>query len=128
MGHKIVIVDDETKTLKMLSLRLKHQGFEVFTAEDGEAGLALIKEIKPICALIDGLMPKKSGFEVIAELKSEEATKDIYCFILTALAEDSDKQRAADVGVDSYVTKPFDGKELVELIVSVIDKRGKDGS
>jgi two-component system alkaline phosphatase synthesis response regulator PhoP len=120
MGKKVLICDDEPYILESLSYLVRREGFEVFTAEDGEDGFNKAREILPDLIFLDVMMPKKSGFEVCQQLKKDERTKGIYVIILTARGEESDEKRGKEAQADEYITKPFSPKRLGAKIHEIL--------
>ena len=113
MKRKILIVDDEEVIRKSLRILLDKLGYEVKEAADGEQAIEeLSKDVFDllICGI---LMPKKDGWEVIKEAKSNPKTKDIPVIILTAKNEDSDMFKGYDLGASYYMTKPFTKNQLL---------------
>lgn len=113
---KIVVIDDEKDIIQLLSLELKAAGYEVVTACDGEAGLALIRAQRPDLVLLDLMMPKKDGFEVLEALRRDAVTRNIPVFLLTAKSSDHDIERGLQLGIEDYIVKPFHGELLVKRI------------
>ena len=116
MSKKILIVDDEEILLKMLSTRLESGGFNVEFARNGEECLASVRTKKPDLIVLDILMPKKDGYTVCEELRRDPATSNMKIVMLTALAEDLDRQRGFDAGADAYLTKPFSPTTLLQKV------------
>lgn len=110
--RKILVVDDEIDNVILLEKRLKALGYEVITAYDGEEAIDKCINECPDLVLLDIMMPKKDGFEVLKILRDNPKTKDIPVIMLTAKAEVSDKVKGFETGAIDYVTKPFDFKEL----------------
>jgi len=120
MSKKILVIDDETELLKAISIRLKASGYEVITAQDGQEGLEKAKSSNPDLIVLDILMPKMDGYEVCRLLKFDEKYKSIPVIMLTAKAQDIDKTMGKKVGVDDYITKPFETQDLVDKIKKYI--------
>ncbi|MBU1102857.1 response regulator [Patescibacteria group bacterium] len=113
----ILIVEDEPTLQKTLSVALQQGGYEIKNALDGEVGLALAKEIKPDLILLDLIMPKMDGFEVLGELQKEEGTKDIPVIILTNLESSQDIERALVLGAKTYLVKAnYDLKDVIQKV------------
>ncbi len=120
---KILIADDEPGMRDLLEQTLEdleEKGVKLFTADNGKEALGFIKTEKPELVFLDVMMPEMSGFEVCNIVKNVLGMKDVYIIILTAKGQEIDKQKGKDVGVDIYMTKPFDIDEIVEKAVEVL--------
>jgi len=113
---KILAVDDVRETLLALKIRLEYAGYEVITAEDGEKGLKLARELKPDLIILDVMLPKIDGFSVCRLLKFDEDYEDIPIIMLTAKGAEKDKETGQQVGADVYLTKPYNSKELMHWV------------
>ena len=121
MGKKrILVVDDELEFLLMMDKFLGRKGYEVLTANGGEAGLAIAAARNPDLVLLDIRMPSMNGLEVCQ--KPRKIDPGIRIIFLTALAEDMDKVRGLDIGGDDYITKPFKMVELEARIRALLRK------
>ena len=116
MSSRILIADDEPNILISLEYLIKRAGHEVFVARDGQEALDLLRAHRPRLVLLDVMMPRKSGFEVCAELRADETIKDTLVLMLTAKGRDTDVAKGLGVGADAYMTKPFSTKELVAKV------------
>ncbi len=116
MGKKILIVDDEALICKVLSIRLGGLGYEVFTALDGEDGLAAAKREKPDLLLLDIGLPKIDGNELCGLIKADPATSGARVIMLTGRDPGADAGAALPGGADMYVVKPYDWAELLDGI------------
>ncbi len=106
----ILIADDERNMLKILKAYFVREGFEVFTAEDGQAALDIFYSKKIKLAVLDWMMPRVSGIEVCKEIKENSNTKVL---VLTARSQNEDELRAFTNGADEYIKKPFDPRILI---------------
>ena len=114
---KILIVDDEENVRVLISATLcDNERFELVMAGDGQEALAMARSTRPDLVFLDVRMPKMSGLEVCQALKNDIATVDIKVIMLTAMAQESDKQRAMEAGADGYFTKPFSPTALLETV------------
>src|SRR4030043_616289 len=113
MSRKILIVDDEEVIRKFLRIHLVKLGYEVTEAADGEQAIEQLGGDAFDLLICDILMPKKDGWEVIKEVKSDPKTKDIPVIVLTAKNEDTDMFRGYDMGANYYMTKPFTKSQLL---------------
>ncbi len=114
MGKKLLVVEDEKNIVDILAFNLKREGYEVVTAMDGAAGLALALEEDPDLILLDLMLPKLDGFEVCRRLREQGRTTPV--IMLTAREEETDKVLGLELGADDYITKPFSMRELLARV------------
>ncbi|MDZ4132335.1 MAG: response regulator [Dethiobacteria bacterium] len=112
MGKRVLLAEDEKNVILGVRTCLDAVGYQVEIVEDGEEALNAVRREHPDLILLDLLMPKIDGFEVLKVLKGDEATKQIPIIVLTAKAEEEDRQRAMDLGANDYMTKPFKPQDL----------------
>jgi two-component system response regulator MprA len=117
MATRVLLVDDDHKIISLLKRGLAYEGFEVYTAPDGEAGLIAAKKYQPHLVLLDITMPGVDGFEVCRRLRLLD---DIAIIMLTARDDVADKVNALGLGADDYVPKPFSFDELVARMRAVL--------
>ena len=120
----ILLVEDEKSIVTLIKYNLEKEGFKVFCSETGEDALKIIKEKIPDLVILDWMLPDTSGIDVCRQIKIDKKLKNIPVLILTAKGEPDDKIKGLEVGADDYVTKPFNNKELLLRIKSLI-KRSK---
>jgi two-component system alkaline phosphatase synthesis response regulator PhoP len=120
---RTLIVDDDPSIVRFLQVYLESQGFEIHSAFTGEDGLALAEKLVPDLILLDHMMPGLDGLEVLRRLKEKEATQRIPVVILTARSDVGEKVKGLGLGVDDYITKPFDIRELKARLLSVLARR-----
>jgi class 3 adenylate cyclase len=116
----ILAVDDVFENLEIVSMRLEASGYEVITATDGLAALALARDRKPDLILLDIMMPKLDGISVLKELKADPSLGFIPILLLTAKADRSDVVAGLEAGADDYLTKPLDQSALVARVRSML--------
>jgi DNA-binding response OmpR family regulator len=104
-GKRILLVEDDDALANVYMMRLRAENFEVKRVANGEDALAAAKEHKPDLVLLDAMMPKVSGFDVLDILRNTPETANLKIVMLTALSQESDKQRAQGLGVDDYLVK-----------------------
>jgi two-component system phosphate regulon response regulator PhoB len=124
MLANVLLVEDEKSIVTLIKYNLEKEGFKVFCAETGEEALKIIKEKTFDVVILDWMLPDVSGIEVCRQIKKDKKLKNIPVLILTAKGEPDDKIKGLEVGADDYVTKPFNNKELLLRIKSLI-KRSK---
>ncbi len=113
---KILIIDDERITTELVQVFLERYDFEVVCAYDGVEGLEVARAEKPDLILLDIVLPRKDGFAVCEELRSDPDFKEVRIIMFTAKGLSEDIERGRRVGADEYVIKPFSGKNLLILI------------
>ena len=121
---KILVIDDEPSIINLVSAYLKPEGYEVFTAADGIAGLKSARAFKPDLIILDLMLPGMDGIELLSRLRRES---DVYVIMLTARTEETDKIVGLSVGADDYVTKPFSPRELAARVKAAL-RRLKTGT
>ena len=116
----VLCADDDEDILSLVSLRLRRAGFEVATAADGEQAVQIARERRPVLAVLDVMMPKRTGYEVLAELRSDETLRGMKVILLSARVQEGDVARGMDAGADAYLAKPFKAQELVAKVEELL--------
>jgi diguanylate cyclase (GGDEF)-like protein len=116
MAEKILIAEDEKETTELLKILLESKKYEIFSGRDGQETLAQTKRLKPDLILMDVLMPKLNGFEVLHLIKEDPELQNIPVIFLTAKGRSEDKIAGLKMGVQDYITKPFDIYEMMARI------------
>lgn len=120
----VVVADDDPLILQLVVRRLRHRGYELHTATNGEEALEAIRTHLPDAAVLDWVMPVKQGDQVLQEMRADAATADIPVILLTARANETDVLAGFDAGADEYLTKPFDIEELDETLRRLVAAAG----
>jgi CheY-like chemotaxis protein len=120
---RVLVVDDTASVRELIRVNLALEGFEVHVAADGQEALDLVAALTPDLITMDVVMPRLDGLAAATTLKSDPATSGIPIVIVTARAQTSDRDKGRQAGVDAYLTKPFEPRELVETVRSLIDAR-----
>jgi DNA-binding response OmpR family regulator len=115
--QKILAIEDDRRIHKMLKLAFESEGYSLEVAADGPSGLATFRTVKPAVVILDLMLPKLSGRDVIREIRKESPSQPV--IILSAASEEVDKILLLELGADDYVTKPFSPKELVARVRAV---------
>jgi len=117
VAKAILVADDDPDILSIVSMSLESQGYAVHRAVNGREAVDLARQHHPDLILMDMMMPIVSGYEAVKELKADDDTRDIVIVGLSAKAMATDMERASDVGIDGYITKPF----RIAQVLSVVD-------
>lgn len=122
---KIILVEDDKFLSEMYVVKLTESGFEVDVAADGEEGLNKIKEQKPDLVLLDIVLPKMDGFEVLRNIKNEPSLKNVSVIALTNLGQKEEVEKGLKLGADDYIIKAhFTPTEVVAKAKKVLEKKG----
>jgi two-component system alkaline phosphatase synthesis response regulator PhoP len=108
----VLVAEDEPHLLRLVQFRLEREGYDVVTATDGQTALESVYECRPDLCLLDVVMPRRSGWEVLTELRGDERSRDLKVIMLTARATDADIATGMRLGADDYLTKPFSPQDL----------------
>ncbi|MEW6475419.1 MAG: response regulator [Actinomycetota bacterium] len=122
----VLVVDDDPVILKLLEVNFEMEGFEVVGASDGAEGLQRAREVRPDIVVLDVMMPRMTGYEVAKALREDDGTAHIPIIFVTARAQSSDVERGMELGVDDYVTKPFDPLDLIARVNTLLARRHGD--
>ncbi len=116
MSSEVLLVEDEKNIILGVRTCLDAVGYRVHVVEDGEQALKYLETRKPDLVLLDLMLPKVDGFEVLKTIKQDDSTKEIPVIVLTAKVSREDQKKAQDLGADCYMTKPFRPQELWDKI------------
>jgi CheY-like chemotaxis protein len=121
VANAILVADDDPDILSIVSMSLETQGYTVHKASNGREAVDLARQHHPDLILMDMMMPVVSGYEAVAELKADAGTRDIVIVGLSAKAMATDMERATDVGIDGYITKPFRIAQVLTVVESYLN-------
>ena len=116
----VVVVDDSPTSLRFAADTLREAGFSVTTAVDAEEGLEVINSCMPDIVVLDIILPKKNGFQVCRELKTNAATKDIKIVLLSSKSQETDRFWGQRQGADAYITKPVQPAALTAIVKAIL--------
>ena len=119
-GKKVLLVDDDKITCKMISAFFLSRGVSTEIAKNGIEGLEVLKKIRPDAIILDLMMPEMDGFEFCEQVKKNEQLKDIPIIIISAFCTESNIKRILALGACDFFKKPFRIKELIEKVKAVI--------
>ena len=113
---RVLVVDDDDVIRQLITVNLELEGFDVVTAVDGQDALDKVKGARVQVITLDVMMPRLDGWETAARLRDDPDTSHIKVVLLSARAQEADIQRGEKIGVDAYLTKPFDPDELIDTV------------
>ena len=128
MPLRILVVDDEAINLKLVSRLLEMEGYEVITAQSGDASLRLIEQTPPDMALLDVMMPDMDGYELCRRLRQNPRTAGIPIVMLTAMVDENERLKGIEAGADDCLPKPFDVEMLRTLLARLLHDRNPGGT
>jgi DNA-binding response OmpR family regulator len=122
MTAKILVADDEPNIVISLEFLLKREGYTVVIARDGQEAIEAIERERPDLVLLDVMMPKKTGFEVCQDVRTNDALQATKILMLTAKGRDTDVAKGMALGADAYMTKPFATRDLVQKVAEMLGR------
>ena len=123
MGRRVLVVEDEPENRLFIGLMLRTEGYDVQEAEDGPSAFSVLaSDPHPDLILLDVMMPGLNGWQVFAKLREDPRWAHIPVVMLTALAQRSDVERAVQLGVEGYLTKPFEPADLIHKIEETLSR------
>lgn len=120
---RVLVVDDSDVIRTLITVNLELEGFEVVQAVDGQDALEKVIDVRPDVMTIDVKMPRLDGFDTVERLRADPRTRDLKIAMVTACAQAADVRRGDEVGVDAYVTKPFDPTTLVRTVRELAERQ-----
>ncbi|HKX40572.1 MAG TPA: phosphate regulon transcriptional regulator PhoB [Burkholderiaceae bacterium] len=125
MSH-ILVVEDESAIAELISINLRHAGFEVTIAANAEQAQAAVDGVLPDLIILDWMLPGQSGLALAKRWRGEQRTRELPVIMLTARADEADKIAGLDAGADDYLTKPFSTNELMARIRAVLRRKAPE--
>lgn len=126
MSHRILLVDDEADILEFVKYNLVREGYEVYTAQNGDEALRIADEVRPHLILLDRLMPVMDGMQTCLALRANPALRDTMIIFLSALGEEEQQLEGFGAGADDYLVKPIKMKLLVSRVNAVLKRIDSD--
>ena len=120
MSQRVLIVEDEPHIIESLSFVLGREGFLVSSALDGEAAVEVLRRDPPDLVILDVMLPRLNGFEVLKLAKADPALKSIPVIVLTAKGQQQDRRLAEEIGSDGFMTKPFSNRDVIDNVRRLI--------
>ncbi len=118
---RVLVVDDDDVIRQLITVNLELEGFEVFPAVDGQDCLDKVGDVDPVVITLDVMMPRLDGWATAERLRDDPRTAGVKVVLLSARAQEADLQRGGRIGVDAYLTKPFDPDELIATVRRLAD-------
>ena len=126
MAVDVLIAEDEPSILESLDFILRRAGFSIASVTDGDAVLAAVRRDQPRLVVLDVMLPKRSGFEVLKQIRADDATRELPVMILTAKGQAQDRRVAEELGASSFVTKPYANADVVGAVRRLLGDAATD--
>ena len=120
---RVLIVEDEPNIVLSLEILLHRAGYETLSAGDGDEALGLIRRTRPDVVLLDIMLPKRNGYDVCREVKSDPALSAIPVIMLTAKGQEVEILKGLELGASAYIAKPFGNAEVLEAVRAALESR-----
>lgn len=120
MGKKVLLVEDEPNIIEAISFILKRDGWSVATHADGTTALQAVERHAPDVVVLDVMLPGRSGFDILQDLRSDQVTQALPVLMLTARGQSKDREMAERLGASRFMTKPFSNKEVLACIQELV--------
>lgn len=116
MAVDVLIAEDEPSILESLDFILRRAGWSIQSVTDGDAALSAVRQSRPRIVVLDVMLPKRSGFEVLKQIRADAATRALPVLVLTAKGQAQDRRTAEELGADSFITKPYANVDVVKEV------------
>ena len=120
MGKRVLLIEDEPNIIEAISFILSRDGWTVHTHEDGETAMRKIQALPPDLIILDVMLPGRSGFEILRDIRADPLLGDIPVMMLTAKGQSKDRDLAERLGANHFMTKPFSNSEVRENVRNLI--------
>lgn len=118
--RQVLVIEDEPNIIEAISFILSRDGWEVATHSNGETAVEAVRELSPDALILDVMLPGRSGYDILQDLRTDDATRDLPVLMLTARGQKNDRELAERLGVNKFMTKPFSNAEVLETMRSLV--------
>jgi DNA-binding response OmpR family regulator len=120
MSKRVMLIEDEPNIIEAISFILSREGLAVETHSDGTTANDRLRAVGPVLLILDVMLPGKSGYDILRELREDAATADLPVLMLTARGQSRDREMAERAGVSAFMTKPFSNSEMLDTVRSLM--------
>jgi DNA-binding response OmpR family regulator len=124
MGKRVLLIEDEPNIIEAISFILSRDGWTVHTHEDGETAMAKVRATPPDLIILDVMLPGRSGFDILRDLREDPAFKTLPVMMLTARGQAKDRDLALRLGANHFMTKPFSNQDVKDYVRKLMDEAG----
>lgn len=122
MGKRVLLIEDEPNIIEAISFILSRDGWTVHTHEDGETAMDKVRSQTPDLIILDVMLPGRSGFDILRDLRAEAPTQDLPVMMLTARGQTKDRELALRLGANHFMTKPFSNQDVRDYVRKLMDE------
>lgn len=116
MGKHVLLIEDEPNIIEAITFILRQDGWKVSTHSDGARAVSAVETLLPDLVILDVMLPGRSGFEILQDLRAKNQTQSLPVLLLTAKGQAKDRQLAQSLGASHYMTKPFSNLEMLQVV------------
>jgi two-component system, OmpR family, response regulator len=120
MGKQVLLIEDEPNIIEAISFLLKHDGWSVTSHSDGADAVEVVRDTRPDLVILDVMLPNRSGYDILQDLRGDEGTAKLPILMLTAKGQAKDREIAEKHGADIYMTKPFSNREMRDAVRGLV--------
>lgn len=120
MGKQVLLIEDEPNIIEAISFLLKHDGWSVTSHSDGADAVDMVRTSKPDLVILDVMLPNRSGYDILQDLRGDDTTANLPILMLTAKGQAKDREIAKKHGADIYMTKPFSNREMLDAVRGLV--------
>ena len=120
MGKKVILIEDERNIIEAISFILSRDGWRVDTHSNGHDAVDVVQAKSPDLLILDVMLPGKSGYDILTELREADQTRDLPVLMLTARGQLKDREMAEKIGANRFMTKPFSNAEVLEVVRQLV--------
>lgn len=120
MHHHVLLIEDEPNIIEAIRFILSRDGWRVSCHSDGATAVDTVTRLEPDVVVLDVMLPNRNGFDILRELRAQKATASLPVLMLTAKGQAKDRERAKDLGVSAFMTKPFANAEVIDRLRSLV--------
>ena len=120
MHHHVLLLEDEPNIIEAIRFILRRDGWQVSCHSDGATAVDTVTRLEPDVVVLDVMLPNRNGFDILRDLRAQKATAELPVLMLTAKGQAKDRERAEDLGVSAFMTKPFANAEVIDRLRSLV--------
>mgnify|MGYP001803794039 FL=1 len=121
MHHHVLLIEDEPNIIEAIRFILSRDGWRVSCHSDGATAVDTVSRLEPDVVVLDVMLPNRNGFDILRDLRAQKATAALPVLMLTAKGQAKDRERAEDLGVSAFMTKPFANAEVIDRLRSLVE-------